>query len=168
MSRDIGDLYVQYYDEIYRYIYLFTLNRYDAEDILHNTFVKVMQGINSFKSKSNVKTWLFAIAHNECVNYFKKNNIEKINIENLDNVVLTIDDDIGRRLLYKEEVKKIIYYIQAQKEPIKSLIILRLMDERSFEEIGKILNKSDVWCRVTFFRNKKKIIDILEIDRDTT
>lgn len=42
------------------------------------------------------------------------------------------------------------------------------MDERSFEEIGKVLNKSDTWCRVTFFRNKKIIIDILEIDRDTT
>lgn len=68
----IGDLYVQYYDEIYRYIYLFTLNRYDTEDILHNTFVKVMQGINSFKGKSDVKTWLLAIAHNECVNHFKK------------------------------------------------------------------------------------------------
>ncbi|MFT4106193.1 MAG: sigma-70 family RNA polymerase sigma factor [Lacrimispora sp.] len=167
MSKDIGDLYVQYYDEIYRYIYLFTLNRYDTEDILHNTFVKVMQGINSFKGKCDVKTWLLAIAHNECVNYFKKHKMEKVNIDNLEDVVLTIDDDIGKRLLYKEEVKKIINYIQIQKEPIKSLIILRLMDERPFEEIGKILNKSDVWCRVTFFRNKKKIMDILETDKDT-
>lgn len=94
--------------------------------------------------------------------------MEKVNIDNLEDVVLTIDDDIGKRLLYKEEVKKIINYIQIQKEPIKSLIILRLMDERPFEEIGKILNKSVVWCRVTFFRNKKKIMDILEMDRDTT
>ncbi|GFH93348.1 RNA polymerase sigma factor YlaC [Lachnospiraceae bacterium] len=59
MYRDIEDLYSEYYQELYKYIYLMTLNKYDTEDILHNTFIKVMKGIKSFKNQSTIKTWLF-------------------------------------------------------------------------------------------------------------
>ena len=57
-----------------------TLNKYDTEDILHNTFIKVMKGIKSFKGQSTIKTWLFSIAHNECINYFSQKNATRQNL----------------------------------------------------------------------------------------
>ena len=63
--------------------------------------------------------------------------------------------------MLKKEVEIILRFIQAQKEPIRSLLILRLIDEEPFGTIANILNKTDVWCRVTFYRMKRKIIDLL-------
>lgn len=157
MSIDIHDLYVKYHQDLYNYIYLLTLDKYDTEDILQNTFVKVIKGIKTFHNKSHIKTWLYAIAHNECINYFHERRSDKIVVMDLDLITITVDEDLGERLLRKEEADNIMHYICEQAEPVKSLLILRLLEEQSFEEIGHILDKSEVWCRVTFFRAKKKL-----------
>lgn len=161
MFRDIEDLYSEYYQELYKYIYLMTLNKYDTEDILHNTFIKVIKGIKSFKNKSTIKTWLFSIAHNECINYFSQNKFHEIESADYDCIAITVHDSMDKIMLKKEEVKIILKFIQAQKEPIRSLLILRLIEEESFGTIAHILNKTDVWCRVTFYRMKQKMIDLL-------
>ena len=68
---------------------------------------------------------------------------------------------INHKYIVVEEVEIILRFIRAQKEPIRSLLILRLIDEEAFGTIANILNKTDVWCRVTFYRMKRKIIDLL-------
>ncbi len=161
MYRDIEDLYSEYYQELYKYIYLMTLNKYDTEDILHNTFIKVMKGIKSFKGQSTIKTWLFSIAHNECINYFLQNKRNKAESADYACITIVVQDSMDKTMLKKEEVEIILRFIRAQKEPIRSLLILRLIDEEAFGTIANILNKTDVWCRVTFYRMKRKIIDLL-------
>ena len=159
MENDIYVLYKRYYKDLYKYIYVMTLNSYDTEDILQNAFLKAMKGIETFRGDSTVKTWLFTIARNECLNYIAKNKRE-IHLDAIEMLITT--DDIDKKLLQKEFVNQVLQYIQSMEEPIKSLLILRLIEERSFIQIGKIINKSDVWCRVNFFRTKKKLVDLIE------
>lgn len=66
------------------------------------------------------------------------------------------------KVLQQEAVEQVLKYIQSKEEPVKSLLILRLLEERSFVEIGTIIHKTDVWCRINFFRHKKKIAELLE------
>lgn len=161
MEFDICVLYKKYYKDIYKYIYVMTLNSYDTEDILQNVFLKAMKGIKTFRGDSTVKTWIFTIARNECLNYIAKNKRE-IQLDAVEIPIIT--DDIEEKMLQKESVDLVLQYIQSREEPIKSLLILRLIEEKSFTQIGKIINKSDVWCRVNFFRTKKELIDLLEDD----
>jgi len=142
-----------------------SLNSFDTEDILQNVFLKVIKGRKSFRGESSVKTWLFAIAHNECLTYLAKDK-KKILVENADNIIISLGYGADEILLQKETVKIILNFIQVQEEPIKSLLILRLIEEKSFVEIGRILHKSDGWCRVNFFRTKKKMIDLLDNKKD--
>ena len=46
----------------------------DADDILQNTFVKVIKNINGFKMQSSLQTWLYRIATNECITFLNKKN----------------------------------------------------------------------------------------------
>jgi len=46
------------------YLYRFSANREDAKDLLHDTYLKVMQKIDTFQGNSSFKTWVFAIATN--------------------------------------------------------------------------------------------------------
>ena len=159
MERDIGIWYERYYKDLYQYIYVMTLSSFDTEDILHNVFVKAMKGIRFFRGDSTAKTWLFTIARNECINYIKKNRKE-VCVEDVAIKIKTMGTD--DKVLQKEAVDRILEYIQSKEEPVKSLLILRLLEERSFVEIGTIIHKTDVWCRTNFFRNKKKIAELLE------
>lgn len=108
---------------------------------------------------------MFSIAHNECINYLNKNR-NKIYCDDFDISIAYTENEIEKRILNKEAKEIVIHFIQSSQEPIRSLLILRLIDEKSFIEIGNIIKRSDTWCRVSFFRTKKKLIDILEKYRE--
>lgn len=155
-DNNINSLYREYYWNLYKYVYTITLNRFDTEDIVHNTFIKAMKNVGKFKGDSSIKTWLFRIAHNECMNYYRR----PISVD-IEDVVVVIEDEMEKRLCIREDVIKVLNYIGKQEEPMKSLMTLRLLDDYSFKEISEILNKTETWCRVTFFRLKQKLIDEL-------
>ncbi len=159
MENDISVLYKEYYKDLYGYIYMITLNTFDTEDILHNVFLKVMKGLGTFRGDCSLKTWLFTIARNECLNYMEKNKRE-VQMEDI-NISIGVGD-FEDKLVQRESVHRILQYIRSREEPVRSLLILRLIEERSFVEIGRILDKTDVWCRITFFRTKKILIELLE------
>jgi RNA polymerase sigma-70 factor, ECF subfamily len=62
----------------------------------------------------------------------------------------------------KEEEKLLHNSIMKLKEPYKQVVILRGLNELSFKEIGEILSESENWSRITFFRGKQKLQEILK------
>ena len=58
-----------------------------------------------------------------------------------------------------EEEEKILLYKQIQNldEKTREVMYLRLTGELSFKEIGTILNQTENWARVTFYRGKQKL-----------
>lgn len=73
------EIYRKYYQDIYRLIYSYLLNKEDAEDILENTFLKLYLNINKFQKKDfiDVKKWLFKVAINNCKNHLKSSWVKK-------------------------------------------------------------------------------------------
>ena len=63
-------------------------------------------------------------------------------------------DDI---IILKDEKISLYRKIQGLDEKTKEVIYLRLSGELNFKEIGIILNKSEAWARVTFYRGKIKL-----------
>ena len=159
LYKDVELLYRQYYADVYRYISLIQYASSDVEDIVQNTFIKAMRGIAGFRGYSSIRTWLFAIARNESMNYSKKWAGDVPTDNKLDfNRSISIDEAVCN----KEAADMIIKYMKCCDEPKRSLLALRLIGEKSFVEIGEILGKSDTWCRVTFMRAKNEIISKLE------
>ena len=54
--------------------------------------------------------------------------------------------------------REILKVINSLKEPQRQIMILRLINDFTFKEIGEILGKSENYCRVNFFREKKKLV----------
>lgn len=53
-----------YAEQLKSYLYRLTANKEDAEDLLHDTFIKAHEKIETFKGNSSLKTWVFSIATN--------------------------------------------------------------------------------------------------------
>lgn len=53
-----------YAEQLKSYLYRLTANNEDAEDLLHDTFIKAQEKIETFKGNSSLKTWVFSIATN--------------------------------------------------------------------------------------------------------
>ena len=77
----------------------------------------------------------------------KKNNIQ--DIETLEESVIANDE---KMLLYKK--------MQLLDEKTREVMYLRISGELSFREIGIILNKTENWARVTFYRGKNQLKEV--------
>ena len=115
-----------------------------------------MYSISRYNEKCKLSVWLCQIAKHILYQEFEKNSKKKIvNIdENMDLVSTSIEE-----LVIKKENKKDIYKaIQGLEGLTKEVVYLRLTGDLSFKEIGEILDKSENWARVTFFRGKEKLV----------
>ena len=58
--------------ELQSYIYRLLTNRADAEDLTHDTFLRAFEKLDSFRGESSLKTWVFSIATNLCMDILRK------------------------------------------------------------------------------------------------
>ena len=67
MEERFLELFNLYKNDIYRFIYSYTKNLYDADDILQSVFIKLYKHQNLFnKSNDEIKKWLIKVSINEC------------------------------------------------------------------------------------------------------
>lgn len=78
-NRNAADeLIRKYYDEIYTYIYKQVLDKHTAMDVTQNIFISMLQSISTYDNKkAGFRTWLYRIATNKAIDYFRKNSTER-------------------------------------------------------------------------------------------
>src|SRR5499426_2998036 len=74
------ELMIRYERQIYRVCYRFVENREDALDLAQDVFVKAFEHLATFRRESRLKTWLYRIAINHCLNHVKKHAQEFVEI----------------------------------------------------------------------------------------
>lgn len=151
---DIEILYNNYFKDVYLFVFSLSKDKYIAEDITSETFMKAIKSIDSFKGNCDIKTWLFQIAKNSYYSYLRKNKY----LLELDSFSEAKGEtDIERSFFTKEESMKVHEILHGLSEPYKEVFSLRVFGELSFNQIGELFDKTDNWACVTFHRAKNKI-----------
>ena len=153
--EDIQKLYELYSVDVYKFILSLSKDTYIAEDVMQSTFLSAIKSLDKFKGHSSVKTWLIGIAKNEYYTYRRKNPLNN-SLEDIGANNFTYKQD------YNDNYYTIINEISKLDEINKQIAILRLINDLTFKEIGLIIGKSENYCRVSFFRIKKKIGEVLK------
>ena len=154
--QNIGKIYEEDFETVYKYLFCLTRNRDISEDLTQETFYRAVQKINTFKGNCKISVWLCQIAKNLWHDDLKKNKkIEKLEKEDW----LFIPSKEKTEDIVIENSSKVDLYKQLQEldEKTREVMYLRITGELSFKEIADILNKTENWARVTFYRGKKKL-----------
>lgn len=69
---DIESIFKKYKDKVYRLAISIAHNDRDAEDIMQNTFIKIIRNLKYFKGESSLSTWIYKIAYNEALMHLRK------------------------------------------------------------------------------------------------
>lgn len=161
MIKEFDEIYRLYADDVYRFLLKLSGNQAVAQDILQDTMLKTITSADKFKENCSVKTWLCAIAKNEFYNYTKRCDNKNLT---LDEALYVHDEPLERCFTDRLQALELHSIIHRLDEPYKEIFTLRVFAELKFTEIGKIFGKSENWARVTFFRAKEKIINLLETE----
>lgn len=153
-------IYKKYYKEIYYFVLAMSNSDDVAEEITQETFYKAFKGIKRFQEECTLKTWLCQIAKNTYRSYLKKQRY--VSDEAVTEVFRNRKQESGKEsledtVIQRDEVLSIYRIIKLLDEPYKEVFILRTLNELSFQEIGQIYERKEVWARVTYHRAKLKI-----------
>ena len=156
---EFEEIYNRYFKDVYLFLYRLSGDKYIAEDITSETFLKAIKSIDGFRGDSDIRTWLCQIGKNTYYSYLRKNKESldfKEDIEDKDSL------SIETSLVSEEESLAIHKIIHELKEPYKEIFSLRVFGEISFKEIAQIFGKTDNWACVTYHRARKKIREKME------
>lgn len=153
--ENINEIYEKYANLIKNYIFSITENEEIAEEIMQETFIVAINQINKFRGDCEISVWLRSIAKKILYKETKKNNSK--NMIPIDELELRDDKDIENDYIRNNHKLKIYKALQKLDDNTREVMYLRITGELTFKEIGQILNKTENWARVTFFRGKQRL-----------
>ena len=122
--------------------------------------LRALTEFGTFRGGCTVKTWLCTIARNLWLDHCKKAENRNLPLDAVPDAPDT--ENLEARLSDKMQALEIHRMLHRLAEPYREIFSLRIFAELSFKEIGAVFGKTENWARVTFFRAKKQLIELLE------
>ncbi|MFA6024204.1 MAG: RNA polymerase sigma factor [Candidatus Gracilibacteria bacterium] len=142
--------YQDLFPKIYSFIYYRVNDRQTAEDLTSQTFLKGFENFEHFDpTKASVKTWLYTIARNTLIDHFRKTRAS-VDLEAAEEV--PSEEMILESIIANEENKELRALLSTLPKDARSLILMRLWDELSYQEIAEITGKSEASLKMTYSR----------------
>lgn len=151
----------KYQEKLYWHIRRMVVDHEDANDVLQNMFIKVWKSLDNFREDSQLYTWLYRIATNECLTFLEQQKKRSA-------VSLSDDEGVLANKLKAEkdfDSNKIEWKLQLamQQLPEKQRLVfnLRYYDEMPYEEMSRILETSEGALKASYHHAVKKIENYL-------
>ena len=148
------ELMLRYERQIYRVCYRFVENRDDAKDLAQDVFIKAFEHLPTFRRESSLKTWLYRIAMNHCINHVKKHAQEFVEVdENIGSTRPSVHAEMEDRE-QRDELRRLVKRLPPKQ---KAILELRIHEQLSYEEIAKISGRSVSTIKASVFFALEKI-----------
>jgi RNA polymerase sigma-70 factor, ECF subfamily len=137
-----------------------------ARDLLQEIFIKTFVHLNDYDHSLQFSSWIYRIAHNETVSYFRKEKSRPGVLTRVEDFFRfeTIADDVG--LSDQKEQRHTVLEIKEAVDRLepryREVIVLKFFEEKSYEEISDILQIPQGTVATLISRAKKKIKIYLE------
>jgi len=147
-SEAISILVTRYKDKIYTSIYLLVKDKYLAEDIFQDAFIKVIDTINGgrYNEEGKFLPWVMRIGHNLCIDHFRKvkrsPSIKTSDDRDIFEVLNFSDAGVDEKMMQEQSNARVTKMLDMLPEDQKEVIIMRHFADLSFREIAKLTNCS--------------------------
>ena len=161
-SSEFKLLVMPYSSRLYRMAFRLMNSREEAEDIVQEVYIKLWGMRNELPNYNSIEALSVRITRNLCLDHLrrKKVNHEALKVEKLKAEGYTITP--SEQLEKKEEAEVIQILIAALPEPQRSLVHLRHLEGKEYEEIAEMVNMNVNAIRVSISRARKQMREMLE------
>jgi RNA polymerase sigma-70 factor (ECF subfamily) len=167
MDSVFDELYQKYHHDVFQFLFYMVRNKEHAEDLVQEVYIRVFKSYQSFEGKSSEKTWLFSIARNVAIDFFRKQKgwkerlLEKFDLStNQVKDEYPIPEEIAEQ---KEEIKWVYNCLEYCTVDQRSVIILRYLQDLSIAETAKALGWTESKVKTTQHRSLKVLKKQMEM-----
>ncbi|MFY0601439.1 MAG: RNA polymerase sigma factor [Cyclobacteriaceae bacterium] len=146
-EEEFKHIVIKYQDRVYNTCLGFFHNEEDAEDLAQEVFIEVHKSYDTFLAKAQLGTWVYKIAVNKCLEEIRKRKSEKrggseTQVELSEQRSGVSDYHPGISLENKERATVLMRAIDLLPESQRAAFTLSKIEGLSYEEIGKVMDKS--------------------------
>jgi len=160
-SEYFGVVMNRYKEKLFWYIKRISyFSNEDIEDILQEVLISAYRSLNEFDASFKFSSWIYRVTHNKVVDEIRKRKRRKEGSfdelkENDIKMFLSSSIDLEQKVLSDDCYKKARKVIESMPLKYREAIILRFLEEKSYEEIMDILRKSKGSVATLIARGKK-------------
>ena len=136
---------------IYTVCYFFSRNREDAEDLFQEILVNLWKGFNKFRGDSEIKTWIWKVSMNTCINQESKRK------RNVQTVPLTFEIDVPEASGEHDNQVRMLYDRITGLSIFDRAIILLWLEGLKYDEIAGIVGITPAALTSRLFRIKEQL-----------
>ena len=139
-----------YQQPVYNLVYRLLPDPGDASDVVQEVFLKIFRNISNFRAQSSLKTWVYRIALNEAQNrrrWFGRHRRHEVDLDREDDHARSIQDSLSDNasspfdlMLGTETQERIEEALQKLSPNFREAVVLRDIEELSYDQIAEILN----------------------------
>lgn len=160
-EKAFTDIIKKYQEKLYWHIRRMVIDHEDTNDILQNMFIKVWKSLENFREDSQLYTWLYRIATNECLTFLEQRKRRaSVSLSDADTGLYNkIKADEGfdiNKLEWKLQVA-----IQQLPEKQRLVFNLRYYDEMPYEQMSKVLDTSQGALKASYHHAARKIEEFI-------
>jgi RNA polymerase sigma factor (sigma-70 family) len=148
----LGLLFERYKRPLYGFFYGMNKDQELSEDLVQNTFFRILKYRHLFRGEGDFKTWMFHIARNVSNDHYRKNKIKlKESVEKWQER-LGHDDNRSEEMQHNEEQQMLSIALDKLPVDKKEVLLLSKFQDKKYKEIGEILGCSEGAVKVKVFR----------------
>jgi RNA polymerase sigma factor (sigma-70 family) len=151
----------KYQEKLYWHIRRMVVEHEDANDVLQNVFIRVWNGLDNFREDSQLYTWLYRIATNECLSYLEQQ--KRKSTASLDEMESGLSNKVIADKYFDPNKLEWKLQLAIQQLPDKQRVVftLRYYDEMPYEEMSRVLDTSEGALKASYHHAVKKIEDYI-------
>ena len=158
-NTTLDSVLTAYRPRLTAFIAKMTRNERDVEDLVQETLIKVARNWNSFRGESTLSSWVFQIASNVCVDYFRVRS-SKLELYQEESKIQASSSEGILRQIEKKEVDACVYDgIANLFETDRRILIMYYMDGTPVKEIAVAEGISTNSAKVRLHRARKRFRD---------
>ncbi len=147
-ANALSTLVTRYKDKIFTSIYLLVKDRYLAEDLFQDVFIRIIDTLKGgrYTDEGKFLPWAMRIAHNLCVDHFRKvkrnPTIKTSDDRDIFEVLNFSEEGVDNRIMNDQTSDKVRRMVDLLPEDQREVLILRHYADLSFKEISQLTNCS--------------------------
>ena len=165
-KKDFEILYETYFKKVYDFVFKRTNNKEIAEDLTQEIFEKILKTIQDFQWQGvTVSAWIFRIARNHIIDYYRKNNKHKNDrpFEEIANMLISTVQNLEYQIEGAEEEIALYNALRELSEEEQFLIYYKFFEEMSNKEIANLTKISESNIGTKLHRIRKKLAKIIKL-----
>ena len=155
-------LFRRYQLPLYAYVFELVHNEQATLDIVQETFINAVRHIATLRDDERFGSWLFGIAHQKCIQQWRRHDRDAALQEELEDAPVGRDDSPLELLVREEQEAEFMKLLDQLPAPQRSVLLLHFIEGFSLEEIARITSAQLGTVKSRLYYGKRALRKLLE------